>query len=242
MILTTDQLMQIRQDFINEVGETTAMKVLASIVAVQRVFAKTCRDTEKPVKEQLEDFFTEFKKLDGMDYNEDIQGILDGETGTFSIETKSNDMTIFADLFVETDKSEFRETDLLKLSNYVEITVDYDKLNKEKIFEVIISDLAIALRGKLLQLQVNNNKVNGNTFVYDGCHKLYVISDDEDRAKAREYGYIVDGSTEDSEIEHDIAVLEEYYYNSCPLRFIDHFNFKTPILPQCEQYPVFIYY
>ena len=88
---------------------------------------------------------------------------------------------------------------------------------------------------------------SGKTFVYDGCHKLYVITSEEERQQAKELGYIVDGSTAEDETEHPISELEEYYLKSCPLRFIETMGIGTcesmiTILRQCTDCPMFIYY
>lgn len=38
-------------------------------------------------------------------------------------------------------------------------------------------------------MKINNVEVIGNRFAYDGCHKIYVIENQEDEQKSRECGY-----------------------------------------------------
>lgn len=38
-------------------------------------------------------------------------------------------------------------------------------------------------------MKINNVEVIGNRFTYDGCHKIYVIENQEDEQKSRECGY-----------------------------------------------------
>ena len=62
-------------------------------------------------------------------------------------------------------------------------------------------------------------------FAYDGCHKIYIIENDEEEQKAREYNYQI----------LPIEELEDKFYNSCELRFIYFWDLsKRAIIQQGE--------
>lgn len=57
---------------------------------------------------------------------------------------------------------------------------------------------------------------------WDTCHKIYVLMDDEQVQKMIEYGYKDDMLTKDElTVEQMMNTLEDWYANSCGLRFID---------------------
>lgn len=59
-------------------------------------------------------------------------------------------------------------------------------------------------------MKINNVEVIGDKFAYDGCHKIYLIEDQEDEQKSHECGYKI----------LDISQLMKTYEYSCELRFI----------------------
>ena len=62
-------------------------------------------------------------------------------------------------------------------------------------------------------------------FAYDGCHKIYIIESDEQEQRAREYNYQI----------LPIEELEDKFYNSCELRFINFWDLsKTALIQQGE--------
>ena len=64
-------------------------------------------------------------------------------------------------------------------------------------------------------------------FAWDGCHKIYLITTQDQKAEAFSYDYDI----------LDISLIKEIYEQSCPLRFIDFWdveNIKHPVIPQCE--------
>lgn len=71
--------------------------------------------------------------------------------------------------------------------------------------------------------QVKN--VNYDSFVFDGCHKIYLLNKDdvESVEKAKEYEY--------KEI-YSIKRLPEFFKKSCPLKFINTFKELESIVPQ----------
>ena len=73
-------------------------------------------------------------------------------------------------------------------------------------------------------MKINNQEITSKFFAYDGCHKIYVLENENDIQEAIETGYLVIA------IEH----LKKYYYSSCPLRFIDSWNFSKQYVQQCQ--------
>ena len=55
---------------------------------------------------------------------------------------------------------------------------------------------------------------------WDTCHKIYVLMDDEQVEKMIGYGYDPIIYAEDTDTEELMARLEDWYANSCGLRFI----------------------
>ena len=80
------------------------------------------------------------------------------------------------------------------------------------------------------------NKINGDNkyevqdcdrIAWDGCHKIYLITTQDQAAEAFSYGYHL----------LDVSEIWRVYEESCPLRFIDFWdveNIKHPVIPQCE--------
>lgn len=72
---------------------------------------------------------------------------------------------------------------------------------------------------------INGIKVETNgCFAYDGCHKIYILEDDNDLEEAREM----------FDIKH-IEDLPNTYYNSCPLRFINNWKSDKCYAEQGEE-------
>lgn len=69
-------------------------------------------------------------------------------------------------------------------------------------------------------ITVNGMPVYATEFAYDNCHKIYVILNEEDRAKFKSYGYDF----------YPIADLQRAYEDSCPLKFISYSNLDLPNL------------
>lgn len=73
-------------------------------------------------------------------------------------------------------------------------------------------------------LYINDKKVEGDQFAYDGCHKIYILESALDKNKAKEYEYQI----------MDISELEQTYNTSCPLRFIDNWALDKTYVAQGE--------
>lgn len=74
-------------------------------------------------------------------------------------------------------------------------------------------------------MKINNIEVKGDKFAYDGCHKIYIIEDDEDLKKANELEYLI----------KNIEDLEDIYNESCELRFIRNWKLNILYAPQFEK-------
>lgn len=62
-------------------------------------------------------------------------------------------------------------------------------------------------------------------FAWDGCHKIYIIENQEELAEAKNVGYEI----------LDIKNLETAWEKSCELKFINFWNLdKDAIIPQGE--------
>lgn len=73
-------------------------------------------------------------------------------------------------------------------------------------------------------LKINGEIVKGTQFAYDGCHKIYIIEDNEDLKIAKEYGYEI----------YDIKEIKNAYENSCELRFISNWKLNKQYVKQFE--------
>lgn len=76
-------------------------------------------------------------------------------------------------------------------------------------------------------MRINGNEVVGKEFAYDGCHKMYIIENESDRATAFENGY------EENDIM-DISELERTYGDSCSLKFISNMKLDKMYVEQFE--------
>ena len=79
-------------------------------------------------------------------------------------------------------------------------------------------------------------KINGEYvtdaigFVYDGCHKIYLVFNDKDITRAKSYGY--------NEV-YPMSKLYKTFRDSCPLRFIQALEDYHDVVPQCAKEAVF---
>ena len=72
-------------------------------------------------------------------------------------------------------------------------------------------------------MKINGKNIDGKKFAYDGCHKIYVIEDEQDEKQAIDFCYSI----------LDIEKLPETYYKSCPLRFIHNWKMTKTYIEQC---------
>ena len=84
---------------------------------------------------------------------------------------------------------------------------------------------------------VNGQEIIGNKFVWDKCHKIYIIEDDNDLRECQElWGTIIFG-----EDLFNIEELERIYNDSCGLRFISNWKLDKQYVKQFEEDVVFEY-
>lgn len=77
-----------------------------------------------------------------------------------------------------------------------------------------------------MKLIINGKPVEADGFMFDGCHKLYVIDSPEGREQILGLGWS----------EGDIRPLSELpsaWAESCPLRFISSADLKQDYVEQC---------
>lgn len=70
-------------------------------------------------------------------------------------------------------------------------------------------------------------EIKAESIAYDNCHKIYLITDNNEADEAKSYGY------ELQPVENLPAIWE----SACPLRFIEFWdveNLKGNIVPQCR--------
>jgi len=76
-------------------------------------------------------------------------------------------------------------------------------------------------------MKVNGKEIIGKSFFYDGCHKIYVIEDDEDVNHMKEIGW-------SEEQIYPISYLPTAFYGSCSLRFIHNVKLTKTYVKQFE--------
>ena len=259
-VLETKQAQELI-NYAKEIGrEELPTLVSDSIAKIRKVFANTITtDIERPLGDQITALVKACEENNIEIPNEDLFCYNEFETIRIAHEytdNEGNSGEILVDMFITTelndkDGEDIEENQFLICPDFADVVISVNDTNKGDIIfqDVVGNQLAKLLKGDNVRLQINYNTVmeSGKTFVYDGCHKLYIITSEEERQQAKELGYIVDGSTAEDETEHPISELEEFYLKSCPLRFIETMGIGTcesmiTILPQGVDYPMFIYY
>lgn len=76
-------------------------------------------------------------------------------------------------------------------------------------------------------MKINDKEVEFKEIAYDGCHKIYLIQDEDDKKEAFSCGYDFYDSTQ----------LKELWDKSCPLRFISTWKLER-IVNQFEEMEV----
>ena len=56
---------------------------------------------------------------------------------------------------------------------------------------------------------------------FDGCHKIYVLMDDEQMAQMKEWGYDPLLSSDELTPKEMLATIRKWYNESCGLRFVN---------------------
>lgn len=75
-----------------------------------------------------------------------------------------------------------------------------------------------------MNITINGTTTDAIEFAWDGCHKIYVVTDSKGRDELTEYGYDF----------YPIAELQDAWDQSCGLRFISSANLDISFVPQFE--------
>lgn len=73
---------------------------------------------------------------------------------------------------------------------------------------------------------INGKEVIGDKFAYDGCHKIYIIENEEDVKECKELGYKI----------YPISEIKEKWNESCPLRFVSNWQLDRQYITQDENW------
>ena len=73
-------------------------------------------------------------------------------------------------------------------------------------------------------MKINGFEIIGDTFAYDGCHKIYICESQSDEEEALSFGYKI----------IEIKYLKKVWESSCPLRFIKNWELTTQYVLQFE--------
>lgn len=65
---------------------------------------------------------------------------------------------------------------------------------------------------------------------FDGCHKIYILMDDDQMAEMKLIGYDPLLSAEDHTTSEMLETIQDWYEDSCSLRFVQaiHTNHEDP--------------
>lgn len=74
-------------------------------------------------------------------------------------------------------------------------------------------------------MKVNGKEIEGIGFAYDGCHKIYVLANEEEKRQAQMAGYEI----------HNLHNLPKIWELSCSLRFISTWSLTDYYVLQGEQ-------
>ena len=84
-------------------------------------------------------------------------------------------------------------------------------------------------------VKVNGIEIIGDMFVYDGCHKIYIIEDENDLRECQEmWGQLKVGKD-----LFNILDLQTIYEESCGLRFISNWKLDKQYVKQFEESVIF---
>lgn len=71
---------------------------------------------------------------------------------------------------------------------------------------------------------INDIEITAYAFGFDGCHKFYLVENEEDQRRLEDLDYTI----------YKIDDLPRAWADSCPLRFIDSADLTRVFVPQCE--------
>ena len=170
--------------------------VSESIAKIREVFADTITtDINRPLGKQITALIKvcEENGIEIVGDKADLFCYNDFETLRITHEytdNEGNSGEILVDVFITTEfhnqeGEETEENQFLICPDYADVVISLNDTNKGDIIfqDVVGNQLAKLLKGDDVRLQINYNTVmdSGKTFVYDGCHKLYVITSEEEK-------------------------------------------------------------
>lgn len=222
---------------------TELLKSISNTVTeIRKKFYEVTKD-KKTLKEQLESLKTlESETGAYLTENNELEEFDDYDTirAEYTEDIDGEPVGILIDIYVVVVES-YGHRKLIS-TPMIDISLERNDGITTEYQDVGANELAKHLSGANVKLMINGEEVIGNTFVYDGCHKLYVIETETDRQRATEIGYIKENDNEAK--EYPIIELEQYYLDSCPLRFIHPFSLPDDrdYVIQGDLYPEFIYH
>ena len=74
------------------------------------------------------------------------------------------------------------------------------------------------------KVKINGKVVSGIGVGFEGCHKIYILENEEDKKLLIDYGYEI----------YKLKQLKDIWECSCPLRFISSVDLKTTFVEQCS--------
>lgn len=74
-------------------------------------------------------------------------------------------------------------------------------------------------------MKINGIKIHQKKFAYDGCHKIYLLENEEEEKEALKYKFEI----------YNVEELEEKFNQSCPLRMISTWDLEKGIVKQFEK-------
>ena len=77
-------------------------------------------------------------------------------------------------------------------------------------------------------MKINGELITAKKFAFDGCHKIYLVEDEDQEREAREMGYSI----------RPIKEIEETYGDACSLRFIANWELDRTYVRQVDDDPV----
>lgn len=74
-------------------------------------------------------------------------------------------------------------------------------------------------------MKLNGIELEATRFAYEGCHKIYIIENEEESKEAIDIGYDL----------YSIDELEDVFNKSCGLRFINSWDCEKRYVKQFEE-------
>ena len=74
-------------------------------------------------------------------------------------------------------------------------------------------------------MRINGKQTLAKTFAYDGCHKIYLIENEQQLQEARNNEYSI----------YPVAQLKQTFEDSCELRFISDWGLSKHYVNQFEE-------